>query len=121
MQPGPGFSGARTPNATRPPLVTLQRILSADHQPVHGAKHSDAALRHPDFERPDRSSLRHVVHAGALIPRPDQIEAIEKLGTVLVRYHGSGEILGGGTVLPPRLHRIVDGEPLCPGCVFRLS
>jgi fatty-acyl-CoA synthase len=86
-------------------------------------------LRHPDFERTDRSSLRHVVYAGAVIPRPDQIEAIEKLGTVLVQYYGSGEILGGGTVLPPRLHRIVDGEPLCPqgavgyprsGCEFSL-
>lgn len=86
-------------------------------------------LRHADFERTDLASLRHVVYAGAAISRDDQVEAIDGLGSVLVQYYGSGEVLGGGTVLPQRLHRVVDGVVQCPedaigyprsGCEFAL-
>jgi fatty-acyl-CoA synthase len=55
-------------------------------------------------EDTDRSSLRHVIYAGAPITRQDQRRAYDALGPVIVQYYGLAEVTGAITVLPPGLH-----------------
>jgi fatty-acyl-CoA synthase len=52
----------------------------------------------------DRSSLRHVVYAGAPMPDADRDRALRTLGPVLVQYYGLGEVTGNITVLTPAEH-----------------
>ncbi|GJD35168.1 acyl-CoA synthetase [Methylobacterium aerolatum] len=74
---------------------------------------------HPAVERHDRSSLRHVIYAGAPMYREDQKRALRALGPVLVQYFGLGEVTGNITVLPPRLHAAEDGPGVKVGtCGF---
>ncbi len=70
--------------------------------------------RHPDALRRDRSSLRHVIYAGAALNRADQREAMQVFGPVLVQYYGATENMGTGTVLYPDMHSLADGEPNAP-------
>ncbi|MEM6824355.1 MAG: acyl-CoA synthetase [Pseudomonadota bacterium] len=58
----------------------------------------------PEAASAERSSLKHVIYAGAPMYRADQIRAIEVLGPVLVQYFGLGEVTGAITVLPPADH-----------------
>jgi acyl-CoA synthetase (AMP-forming)/AMP-acid ligase II len=74
---------------------------------------------HPAVDRHDRSSLRHVIYAGAPMYREDQKRALKALGPVLVQYFGLGEVTGNITVLPPRLHAAEDGPEVKGGtCGF---
>lgn len=61
-------------------------------------------VEHPAIDKVDRSSLRHVIYAGAPMYRADQERAGATLGPVLVQYYGLGEVTGAITVLPPHLH-----------------
>lgn len=61
-------------------------------------------VRHEAVERFDHTSLRHVIYAGAPMPRLDQARAITTLGPVLVQYYGLAEVTGNITVLPAKLH-----------------
>jgi acyl-CoA synthetase (AMP-forming)/AMP-acid ligase II len=70
--------------------------------------------RHADARRRDRSSLRHVVYAGAPITRADQRLAMELLGPVLVQYYGAAENMGTATVLYPHMHGPDDADPMTP-------
>ncbi|MEE1757626.1 AMP-binding protein [Streptomyces sp. SP18BB07] len=63
---------------------------------------------HDSVHERDHSSLRHVVYAGAPMPRRDQQHARTTLGEVLVQYYGLAEVTGNITVLPPHGH---DHEP----------
>jgi acyl-CoA synthetase (AMP-forming)/AMP-acid ligase II len=56
--------------------------------------------RHESVDRYDHSCLRHVIYAGAPMYRADQVQALRKLGKVLVQYFGMGEVTGNITVLP---------------------
>ena len=71
-------------------------------------------VRHPDAGRRDRSSLRHVVYAGAPITRADQRLAMSVLGSVLVQYYGAAENMGTATVLYPAMHGPDDDDPMTP-------
>ena len=64
---------------------------------------------HPSVDLYDRSSLQHVIYAGAPMYREDQKHALRVLGPVLVQYFGLGEVTGNITVLPPELHEAEDG------------
>ncbi|MDP4022309.1 acyl-CoA synthetase [Methylobacterium sp. NEAU 140] len=76
-------------------------------------------VEHPAVDRHDRSSLRHVIYAGAPMYREDQKRALHALGPVLVQYFGLGEVTGNITVLPPRLHAAEDGAGVKVGtCGF---
>jgi fatty-acyl-CoA synthase len=55
-------------------------------------------------EGTDRSSLRHVIYAGAPITRIDQRRAYDVLGPVIEQYYGLAEVTGAITVLPPAMH-----------------
>lgn len=66
-------------------------------------------VEHPSATTADRSSLRHIIYAGAPMYRADQQFALKLLGPVLVQYFGLGEVTGAITVLPPRDHRADDG------------
>ncbi len=66
--------------------------------------------RHEAVDQYDHSSLRYVIYAGAPMYRADQIQALEKLGPVLVQYSGMGEVTGNITVLPPSCHSLNDAE-----------
>ncbi|MBM3344952.1 MAG: AMP-binding protein [Betaproteobacteria bacterium] len=70
--------------------------------------------RHPDALRRDRSSLRHVIYAGASLNRVDQHVAMQVFGPVLVQYYGATENMGTGTVLYPDMHSLADGDPHAP-------
>ncbi len=70
---------------------------------------------HPAVDAYDRSSLRHVIYAGAPMYREDQKHALAKLGRVLVQYFGLGEVTGNITVLPPDLHEPEDGPDVKVG------
>jgi fatty-acyl-CoA synthase len=74
--------------------------------------------RHPSVDRHDHSSLRYVIYAGAPMYRADQIQALEKLGLVLVQYFGMGEVTGNITVLPPSCHSPYDAEMPVGSCGF---
>lgn len=69
---------------------------------------------HPEVDRVDHSSLRHVVYAGAPMYRTDQKRALEKLGPVIVQYYGLGEVTGNITVLAPALHSLDDEASPAP-------
>ena len=71
-------------------------------------------VRHADARRRDRSSLRHVVYAGAPITRADQRLAMDLLGPVLVQYYGAAENMGTATVLYPHMHGPDDADPMTP-------
>lgn len=72
----------------------------------------------PAVNRFDRSSLRHVIYAGAPMYRADQITALSTLGPVLVQYFGLGEVTGNITVLPPMEHSADDGAMRIGTCGF---
>lgn len=74
--------------------------------------------RDPSVDRFDHSSLRYVIYAGAPMYRADQIQALEKLGPVLVQYFGMGEVTGNITVLPPSCHSLNDAEMPVGSCGF---
>src|SRR6185437_11474054 len=74
--------------------------------------------RHTSVDRHDHSSLRHVIYAGAPMYRADQVQALEKLGPVLVQYFGMGEVTGNITVLPPSCHSLHDAEMPVGSCGF---
>ncbi len=69
--------------------------------------------RDPMVDQVDHSSLRYVIYAGAPMYRADQVQALSKLGPVIVQYFGLGEVTGNITVLPPHLHSIAD-DPAFP-------
>ena len=73
-------------------------------------------VRHPDVDRVDHGSLRHVIYAGAPMYRADQKLALEKLGRVIVQYYGLGEVTGNITVLPRELHSLDDAEMPVGSC-----
>lgn len=75
-------------------------------------------VRHPAVDRFDHSSLRYVIYAGAPMYRADQIEALEKLGKVIVQYYGLGEVTGNITVLPRELHSLNDDEMPVGSCGY---
>ena len=66
-------------------------------------------VEHRAVDAFDRSSLRHVIYAGAPMYREDQKRALGKLGPVLVQYFGLGEVTGNITVFPAAEHRAQDG------------
>jgi fatty-acyl-CoA synthase len=74
--------------------------------------------RDPSVDHYDHSSLRYVIYAGAPMYRADQIQALEKLGPVLVQYFGMGEVTGNITVLPPSCHSLDDAEMPVGSCGF---
>ncbi len=74
--------------------------------------------RDPAVDRYDHSSLRYVIYAGAPMYRADQIQALEKLGPVLVQYFGMGEVTGNITVLPTSCHSLNDTEMPVGSCGF---
>jgi fatty-acyl-CoA synthase len=74
--------------------------------------------RHDSVDRYDHSSLRYVIYAGAPMYRADQVQALSKLGRVLVQYFGMGEVTGNITVLPPALHSENDAEMPVGSCGF---
>jgi fatty-acyl-CoA synthase len=74
--------------------------------------------RHDAVDQYDHSSLRYVIYAGAPMYRADQIQALEKLGPVLVQYFGMGEVTGNITVLPPSCHSLNDAEMPVGSCGF---
>jgi fatty-acyl-CoA synthase len=74
--------------------------------------------RHEAVDQFDHSSLRYVIYAGAPMYRADQIQALEKLGPVLVQYFGMGEVTGNITVLPPSCHSLDDTEMPVGSCGF---
>ena len=71
-------------------------------------------VEHPDVDRVDHGSLRHVVYAGSPMYRADQKRALEKLGLVIVQYYGLGEVTGNITVLAPALHALEDATSPAP-------
>jgi fatty-acyl-CoA synthase len=73
---------------------------------------------HPAADLHDRSSLKHVIYAGAPMYRDDQQRILAKLGPVIVQYFGLGEVTGAITVLPPRLHDAADDWPRVGTCGF---
>ncbi|TMV91618.1 AMP-binding protein [Thioclava sp. BHET1] len=72
----------------------------------------------PSVDRHDRSSLKHVIYAGAPMYRADQKVALAKLGPVLVQYFGLGEVTGNITVLPPSEHSPDDAVMRLGSCGF---
>jgi fatty-acyl-CoA synthase len=74
--------------------------------------------RHAAVDRYDHSSLRYVIYAGAPMYRADQVQALEKLGPVLVQYFGMGEVTGNITVLPPSCHSLDDDGMPVGSCGF---
>ena len=76
-------------------------------------------VEHPAAEAADRTSLRHVIYAGAPMYRRDQRKALKLLGPVLVQYFGLGEVTGAITVLPPRDHDAHDGPGVKVGTCGR--
>jgi fatty-acyl-CoA synthase len=74
--------------------------------------------RHDAVDRYDHSSLRYVIYAGAPMYRADQLQALRKLGPILVQYFGMGEVTGNITVLPPALHSLNDDEMPVGSCGF---
>ena len=75
-------------------------------------------VRHPAVDRFDHASLRYVIYAGAPMYRADQIEALEKLGKVIVQYYGLGEVTGNITVLPRELHSLDDDAMPVGSCGY---
>ncbi|GGG43183.1 acyl-CoA synthetase [Caldovatus sediminis] len=73
----------------------------------------NALARDPTAGTRDRSSLRHVIYAGAPMYREDQKHALRVLGPCLVQYYGLGEVTGNITVLPPEWHTAED-DPAFP-------
>ena len=73
----------------------------------------NALARDPAAQTSDRSSLRHVIYAGAPMYREDQKHALRVLGPCLVQYYGLGEVTGNITVLPPEWHSVED-DPAFP-------
>jgi len=69
-----------------------------------------ALVEHPAALTADRSSLRHVIYAGAPMYREDQKRALAVLGDCLVQYFGLGEVTGNITVLRPDQHTLADDE-----------
>ena len=67
-------------------------------------------VEHPEIDRFDHSSLKHVIYAGAPMYREDQKFALKKLGKVIVQYFGLGEVTGNITVLPAALHEFEDNS-----------
>jgi fatty-acyl-CoA synthase len=74
--------------------------------------------RHDAVDRYDHASLRYVIYAGAPMYRADQVQALGKLGKVLVQYFGMGEVTGNITVLPPDHHSLDDTEMRVGSCGF---
>ncbi|MGQ2909977.1 MAG: acyl-CoA synthetase [Aliihoeflea sp.] len=72
----------------------------------------------PSVDRFDHSSLRYVIYAGAPMYRTDQVNALEKLGPVIVQYFGLGEVTGNITVLPPAHHSVDDSLARIGSCGF---
>lgn len=72
----------------------------------------------PAVDLHDRTSLRHVIYAGAPMYREDQKMILAKLGKVIVQYFGLGEVTGAITVLPARLHDADDAWPRIGSCGF---
>ena len=75
-------------------------------------------VRHPAVGRFDHGSLRYVIYAGAPMYRADQVEALEKLGKVIVQYYGLGEVTGNITVLPREAHSLDDDEMPVGSCGY---
>lgn len=71
-------------------------------------------VKHPAKDRYDRSSLRHVIYAGAPLPRADQKLALEAFGPILAQYYGLAENMGTTSVLHPGMHSAEDDEPDAP-------
>jgi len=69
-----------------------------------------ALAEHPAALTADRSSLRHVIYAGAPMYREDQKRALAVMGDCLVQYFGLGEVTGNITVLRPDQHSLADDE-----------
>ena len=74
--------------------------------------------RHDAVDRYDHTSLRYVIYAGAPMYRADQVQALRKLGPVLVQYFGLGEVTGNITVLPPALHSTDDAAMPVGSCGY---
>ena len=74
--------------------------------------------RHEAVDRFDHTSLRYVIYAGAPMYRADQVQALERLGPVLVQYFGMGEVTGNITVLPPSCHSLDDAKMPVGSCGF---
>jgi fatty-acyl-CoA synthase len=71
-------------------------------------------VKHPARDRYDRSSLRHVIYAGAPLPRADQKLALGVFGPILAQYYGLAENMGTTSVLYPSMHSVVDDDPDAP-------
>jgi acyl-CoA synthetase (AMP-forming)/AMP-acid ligase II len=69
-----------------------------------------ALVEHEAAARTDKSSLRHVIYAGAPMYREDQKRALAVLGPCLVQYFGLGEVTGNISVLRPDQHSLADDE-----------
>lgn len=71
-------------------------------------------IEHPAVDRHDHSSLRFVNYGGAPMYRPDQRNALKKLGKVLIQHYGLGEFTANITFLPPDMHELdsefLDGQ-----------
>lgn len=71
-------------------------------------------VKHPARDRYDRSSLRHVIYAGAPLPRADQKLALGVFGPILAQYYGLAENMGTTSVLYPSMHSVADDDPDAP-------
>lgn len=71
-------------------------------------------VNHPARERYDHSSLRHVIYAGAPLPRAHQRQALAVFGPVLAQYYGLAENMGTTSVLYPSMHSDKDDDPDAP-------
>jgi acyl-CoA synthetase (AMP-forming)/AMP-acid ligase II len=71
-------------------------------------------INHPARQRYDYSSLRHVIYAGAPLPRAHQKQALAVFGRVLAQYYGLAENMGTTSVLYPHMHSAEDDDPEAP-------
>lgn len=71
-------------------------------------------VNHPARQRYDHSSLRHVIYAGAPLPRAHQKQALAVFGPVLAQYYGLAENMGTTSVLYPSMHSAEDDDPEAP-------
>ncbi len=61
-------------------------------------------LDHPDIDRADLTSLRHLIYGTELMPAAKLEEALARFGTILQQGYGSAEVLPPVSLLSPRDH-----------------
>lgn len=72
-------------------------------------------VEHPDAERRNLTSLRHVVYAGAPMYQADLERAWARIPGALVQYYGLAEATGTCTALSPEQHAEMLTDPTLAG------